>query len=233
MNPIGELGVYYVHPGAEPEGVARLSYTLSAADDGGNPSVAPLKAYAAGRYPADERTLMVALPGVGGQRTRGPAAAGSGTDQGPRPMPIVHVIIPADFRGVQSPGHGSAYGWENMHAGLDGIAIDLPALHVRPTHGELVPMNLRVKDPVWPMRDMLDVNFSVKPGEAHTLWLDTRDRVLPEGKSLYLTIASASPEFGAASLEGAAVRLVFKRYEDALPEQIADAWPRCGTTTPT
>ncbi len=108
---------------------------------------------------------------------------------------------------MQSPGHGSAYGWENMHAGLDGIAIDLPALNVKPTHGEVIPMNLQVKDPMWPMRDMLDVNFSVKPGEPHTLWLDTRDRILPEGKSLYLTIASASPEFrhgGARRRAGAA-----------------------------
>ena len=109
-----------------------------------------------------------------------------------------------------------------MHAGLDGIAIDLPALNVKPTHGEYVPMNIQIKDPIWPMRDMLDFSFSVKPGEPHTLWLDTRDRILPHLKSLYLTIASASPEFGAASLEGARVRLVFKPYKDALPEHIAD-----------
>ena len=71
-------------------------------------------------------------------------------------------------------------------------------------------MNIQIKDPLWPMRDMLDFNFSVKPEEAHTLWLDTRDRILPNDKSLYITIASASADFGPASLEGAEVRLVFK-----------------------
>lgn len=223
--PIGELGAYYVHPGAEPDGVAKLSYTLSSRDVGGNPSVAPLRAFVVGRYPPDERAMMIALPGgesVGGVLGRTRAGQEASQPLRPESLPIVHIVIPADFRGVQSAGHGSTYGWENMHAGLDGIAIDLPALNVKPTHGELIPMNLQVKDPVWPMRNLMDVNVSVKPGEAHTVWLDTRDRVLPEGKSLYLTIASASPEFGVASLEGAQVRLVFKRYEDALPEQIAD-----------
>ena len=85
-----------------------------------------------------------------------------------------------------------------MHAGLDGIAIDLPALNLKPTHGDVIPMNIQIKDPIWPMRDMLDFSFSVKPGEPHTLWLDTRDRILPNGKSLYITIASASAEFGPA-----------------------------------
>ncbi len=32
--------------------------------------------------------------------------------------------------------------------------------------GEYVPMNIQVKDPMWPMRDMLDFSFSVKPGET-------------------------------------------------------------------
>ncbi|GAC1417773.1 MAG: LamG domain-containing protein [Acidobacteriaceae bacterium] len=222
--PIGELGAYYVHPGAEPEAAGKLSYRLSAGD-GGNPSVAPLKAFIAGRYPADERAMMIALPGGSATADDGHGARGS-TDPAkygrPQMMPLVHIVIPADFREVQSAGHGSAYGWENMHAGLDGIAIDLPALNLKPTHGSLVPMNLQIKDPIWPMRDLLDVNFSVKPGEPYTLWLDTRDRVLPEGKSLYLAIASASPEFGVAALEGAQLRLVFKKYDDALPEQIAD-----------
>jgi hypothetical protein len=62
----------------------------------------------------------------------------------------------------------------------------------------------------------------VKPGEAKTLWLDLRDRVLPNGRSLYLTIAGAGPDFGTASLEGAQLRLVFKPREDARPEHELD-----------
>ena len=70
------------------------------------------------------------------------------------------------------------------------------------------------------MRDMFDISFSVKPGEPHTLWLDTRDRILPNGKSLYLTIASATAEFGPAALEGMHLRLIFKPWKDALPEHV-------------
>ncbi len=119
-------------------------------------------------------------------------------------------------------GHGYSYGWENMDAGLDGIAIDLPALNLKPTHGDLIPLNIQIKDPIWPMRDMLDFSFSVKPGEPHTLWLDTRDRILPNDKSLYITIACASPEFSTDALEGANLRLIFKPWKDAAPEHIAD-----------
>ncbi|MDE3106230.1 MAG: LamG domain-containing protein, partial [Acidobacteriota bacterium] len=221
--PIGEFGAYYIHPGVEPQGVARLSYTLTARTGAENPSLQELQQFIAGRYPADERATMVALPAGEAPRSKGQpshASAGSAVARG---LPIVHILIPADFRDVQaSVGHGGSYGWENMHAGLDGIAIDLPALALHPTHGDVIPLNLQVKDPLWPMRNLLDVNFSVRPGEKHTLWLDTRDRILPNLKSLYLTIASASPEFGPQALEGAQVRLIFKRYEDALPEHIAD-----------
>ncbi len=66
------------------------------------------------------------------------------------------------------------------------------------------------------------LHLSVKPGEPHTLWLDTRDRILPNGKSLYITIAAQSAEFSTDALEGAEVRLIFKPYKDALPEHIAD-----------
>jgi hypothetical protein len=138
-------------------------------------------------------------------------------------LPLVHILIPADMRGNRSGGRGAGgTSWQNIDGGLDGIAIDLPALHIKPTHGDYIPMNIQIKDPLWPMRDMLDFNFSVKPKEAHTLWLDTRDRILPNDKSLYITIASASADFGPASLEGAEVRLVFKPRKDALPEHIAD-----------
>jgi hypothetical protein len=62
----------------------------------------------------------------------------------------------------------------------------------------------------------------VRPGEPHTLWLDTRDRILPNDKSLLITIASASAEFNANVLEGAEVRLIFKPYNDAVKEHVAD-----------
>ena len=211
-TPIGELAAYYVHPGNEPAGIAQLRYRLTAAAEPDNPSLKPLTDFIDGRYPPDERMTMVALPAAAPRTPRKTAQAG---------LPLVHILIPADFREVPN-NHAFSYGWENMHAGLDGIAIDLPALRVEPTHGEYFPLNIQVKDPLWPMRDMLDFTFSVKPGEPHTLWLDTRDRILPNGKSIWLTIAGAGADFTPALLEGAEVRLIFKPWKDAAPEHEID-----------
>ena len=278
--PIGELSAYYVHPGREPAGSAKLTYRLTAnASPADNPSLDSLVAFVAGRYPADERQTLLATPagGFGGRGGRGgppviiegdaaiggegggpeafaavpavPAPADSGAAEPPAAgtptgrrgggrgglsaaprataqsgLPLVHILIPADLRGMRSGGArgGSGSSWQNIDGGLDGIAIDLPAFHLKPTHGDCIPMNIQVKDPLWPMRDMLDFSFSVKPGEPHTLWLDTRDRILPNDKSLYITIAAAAADFGPSALEGAALRLIFKPRGEALPEHIAD-----------
>jgi hypothetical protein len=214
-QPIGELSAYYVHPGMEPAGVATLRYKLTAKispDD--NPSTLPLVKYIDGRFPADERMTMMAMPaGAPGTRRKD-------TQSG---LPIVHILIPADFRSqMVDSGHGYTYDWENMDGGLDGIAIDLPALNSRPNADGVIPLNIQVKDPLWPMRNMLYFTFAVKPGAPHTLWLDTRDRILPNSKSLYLTIAAQSADFNTSALEGAELRLIFKPYKDALHEHIAD-----------
>ncbi|MGO8758204.1 MAG: LamG-like jellyroll fold domain-containing protein [Terracidiphilus sp.] len=214
-QPIGELSAYYVHPGMEPTGVATLRYRLTnsiRADD--NPSTKPLVDYIAGRFPPDERMTMMAMPA---------GAPGTRTHDTPAGLPIVHILIPADFRSqLISDTHGYTYDWENIDAGLDGIAIDLPPLKIQPNADGVIPLNIQIKDPLWPMRNMFDFTFAVKPNTPHTLWLDTRDRILPNGRSLYLTIAAESADFSTAALEDAELRLVFKPYKDALPEHIAD-----------
>ncbi len=225
--PIGEFAAYYVHPGAEPKGVEVLRYRLSASGAEENASLASLNQFIRDRFAADERvTLMAELDTEAGERraaSAGPRYVPPVTTPVAPGMPIVHILVPADLRTPHGgENHGVAYDWENLHAGLDGIALDLPALNLKATAGGLVPMNIQIKDPIWPMRNLLDFSFSVKPGEAHTLWLDTRDRILPNGKSLYLEIASASPEFSATALRGAHLRLIFKSWDDALPEHVAD-----------
>jgi len=236
--PISEFSAYYVHPGAEPaHPTAVLRYSVSSRTDLNNPYLTPIVDFIHNRFPADERSIVVAMPGGGpapgageargaGRRGARPGATGADTATHaakPASLPIVHILIPADIRALQpGEGHGATYSWENMHAGLDGIAIDLPAMNFAPTADGRIPFNIQIKDPIWLMRDMLDFSFSVKPGEPHTLWLDTRDRILNNGKSLYITIASASPEFNAAALEGMNIRLIFNPYEDALPEHISD-----------
>jgi hypothetical protein len=163
-----------VHPGAEPTGVDTLRYRLTATirpDD--NPSTAPLVDYIRGRFPADERMTMMAMPA---------GAPGTRAKEVPPGLPIVHILVPADFRSqMVADGHGFSYGWENIDAGLDGIAIDLPALKIQPNADGVIPLNIEIKDPLWPMRDMLTFTFAVQPNTPHTLWLDTRDRILPNG----------------------------------------------------
>ena len=199
-QPIGELAAYNVTPGTEPAGSMKLAFRLEPRPI--DPvAVAPLQQFIAGRFTPDERTTLVARP-VNSPRENNP-----GADCAPS-LPLIHLLIPDT--------------WDKIDGGLDGIAIDLPALNVKPTHGALFPLNIQVKDPLWPMRNLLDFTFSVKPGEAKTLWLDLRDRILPAGKGLWLTVAAAGPDFQRRSLCGAEVRLVFKPREAARAEHELD-----------
>jgi Concanavalin A-like lectin/glucanases superfamily len=214
-TPIGELSAYNVTDAREPSGTGKLSYRLTGLAEPAYPNVKPLVAFVAGRYPADQRDTMVALPEGAPRLARKPSAGG---------LPIVHVLVPSDFRDVNFNARRTdfSYSWANMAGGLDGVALDLPALKMAPTHGDAIPLNVQIKDPIWPLRNLLDVSFSVKAGMPHTVWFDTRDRILPNDRPLYFTIASASPEFDAADLEGAAVRLIFKPLKDAAREHVAD-----------
>jgi hypothetical protein len=219
-TPIGEFGAYYVAPGREPDGIGKLAYRLSASAEPTPPSVQEALAFVSGRHPADERAAIVAVPaGAAPAAPTPPARASASAD-----LPIVHVLIPSDYRDADAGTRRarSTYSWENLPGGLDGIALDLPALNVTPTHGASYPLRIQVKDPIWPLRNMMDVSVSVKPGEARTIWLDLRDRILPNEKGLYLTLSGAGPGLTPAALDGAAVRLVFKARQDALAEHTQD-----------
>jgi hypothetical protein len=174
----------------------------------------PLLKYIEGRFPPDERMTMMAIPAGAPEEHHKRQQSG---------LPIVQILIPADFRSqMNGVDHTFSYGWEYIDAGLDGIAIDLPPLHIHPNADGVIPLNIQVKDPLWPVRNMLYFTFSVKPDTPQTLWLDTRDRILPNGKSLYITIAAQSGDFGPAALGGIEVRLIFRPYKKALAEHIAD-----------
>jgi hypothetical protein len=233
--PIQEFNAFDITAGSEPDELT-LSYAVNA---GSPPEAFPaldeLTRWIKGRYSADERSMVVALPngraavgGRGARRAVGDDAAQAAPAKSGGTLPIVHVLIPDDFRltrvatASSSANVAPSYTWEEIDGGLDGIAIDIPALDVKPLANGLIPLNIQVKDPIWPMRDLMDVSVSVKPGEARTVFLDTRDRILPDGKSLYLTISGAGPDFNAAQLNGMNVRLKFKPRADALPEHIAD-----------
>jgi hypothetical protein len=213
-TPIQEIEAFDIGAGAEPAGTTKLTYTVKANVAPDSPDLDELNAFIAGRFPPAERATVVAVPD--GAQTRSRKA-----DDQPR-LPIVHILIPYEL-GAAPPAiplaRSFGYGWQNMHDALDGVAIDLPAL--KGSGGETIPLNIQVKDPLWPMRNLMDVSVSVKPGEARTLWLDTRDRLLPN-KSFYITIASGDPAFDAKVLDGMKIRLVFKDRQEGLKEHIAD-----------
>ncbi len=203
-QPIGELVALHVAPGEEPIGRAQQKFWLDVGDfSAASPHpLDALETFIVGRHPAGERYRATASSAPPPHLANG---SGVHLDQ----LPLVHVTIPDT--------------WDDRADALDGLAIDLPDFkNLPPTHGGLIAFNLRVKDPLWPARDLLDFSFSVKPGEPHTLWLDLRDRVLPTGKPLYLTLASSAPAFTELSLRGAAVRLVFKPRDAALAEHTLD-----------
>ncbi len=102
------------------------------------------------------------------------------------------------------------------------MEIKLPSLNVTPTHDGVFPVNIRIKDPLWQMRDMADFSFSVIPGDAPVLWIDLRDRILPEERALYLTISGAGADLTPELLSGTVVRLVFKTSEQSLAEHQID-----------
>lgn len=205
-EPIGELSAYQVTAGGPPSGDSVLAYSLepppapSAADDA---SVALARRFIARRFAPDERALLLARPS-GGAASPAPVRAGAA----PRPLPLVHVVIPA--RSFERDD------------GLDGISLELPALRAAPTHGGLLPLRVQVKDPLWLHRNLLDFSFSVKPGEARRLWLDTRDRILPRDRPLWLTFAAASADFGPGALRGARLALHFEPRARAQVEHELD-----------
>jgi len=217
--PIGELSAYNVDAGKEPAGIHTLSYSLINKTDQPNDQFQPLLKFIDGRYMPDERAVMVAVPQQSKQESLKKSTE--------KTLPLVHLLIPCNSQfdsqnTISAESSDSLYNWENINGGLDGIAIDLPAMKIKPVSGGFIPLNIQIKDPIWPMRNMLDFSFSVKPGEARTLWLDIRDRILAKGKNLYVTIASACPDFNPQVLDSAQVRLIFKPWKEAYREHVQD-----------
>lgn len=216
-NPIGEINVFNVKNAPVPEGRNIFSYTITTSRIAAeNPCLDELKSYIAGRFMVDERNLAVAMPGDGG-RFRDEKSDSKNS------LPVVHILIPNDIKDINNRrvNRVFSYTWEGMNAGLDGIELELPAIEFADGIGQ-ASFNLQIKDPLWPDRNMFDFSFSVKKGTGAKIFCDLRDRILPEGKSLYFTIASSDTNFNASYLNGAKVNLVFKSYESAKKEHIND-----------
>jgi hypothetical protein len=215
--PIQEIGVYNVTPGAIPESIGDYAYTVRAGVEPSYVATDKLSEFIAGRYPVEERDTLAALPSSAPTTARTTALTGD--------RPIAHVLIPIDFRRGRAGGplirNVPTLSFQEA-GGLDGVVLDIPALKSTPGADGLISLNIRVKDPLWPLRDLLDVNVAVKPGEARTVFLDTRDRILDDDDSLYFTVAASSPDFHASDLDGMGVKMIFKTREAARAEHVAD-----------
>ena len=242
-TPVQEVNVFDVHAGDAPQGILRLEYTLEDFDSRCNPTLMDIEAWVRGRYRPGERRMLLAQPAAERQydNPMDHARAAAGPTEGGKPL--VHIVIPNDIRdlGIYEPqtvetapmdfgefgiswrSNIRSYSWIKLRGGLDGIRLLLPALDASMAGPEgLIPLNIQVKDPVWPLRDWMDFSFSVRPGEPRTLWLDLRDRILPDDKPLYLTLAGAGTDFPQEALKQIRIELIFKDYEAAKAEHIAD-----------
>jgi len=200
-EPINTFMVYNVEEGRAPEGRDSETFVLTQAPRTlENRALNEIALFVKGRYPADERSMMVGVP-------QGESSPGAPQEKPAHAQPVIHIAIPYS---------------ENSDSGLIGVEIEIPSLQVSPTHGDVFPMNLRIKDPLWLMRDLADFSFSIKPGNAHTLYIDTRDRMLPEGRALYLTLAGAGADLTPELLQGTTIRLIYSSKEDVLTEHIED-----------
>ena len=235
-TPIQEFNAFKVGGGTAPEGVLTLSYGLQDFQDFQNPMLTDIAGYIDGRFRAGERAKVLAGTWNTTRETSLSKVEGG--------SPVAHIIIPSDCKelNLNVPlvpaevgttasefGRNSTWNtrrdnasWRMLHVGLDGIKISLPSIDAAPVKDGLIPMNIAVMDPLDPLRYMMDFSFSIKPGDARTLWLDLRDRILPEDKPLYIRISSGSRDFSADKLQGTRIDLIFKDFDLAKEEHVTD-----------
>lgn len=241
-TPIQEFNLFNVSAGetGKTNPVKVLSYGLTDFNSLCNHQLEEIETAIDSRFRKGERAKLLATGWTPVLKDMKLTASGN--------TPVAHIIIPSDCKeldinvpleeetvgsvnsemnnkfstwsqlrsGVEPPA------WSLLHAGLDAIRISLPPMDVKAEKNGLMPLNIAVMDPISPQRYMFDFSFSVKPGEARTLYLDVRDRILPVDKPLYIRISAANASFSAASLQGTRIDLIFKDYNSAKAEHITD-----------
>jgi len=119
-------------------------------------------------------------------------------------LPFVHIIL--------------EYTADNTR-GLDGIEIIIPPLN---PPSDTISLAIQIKDPLWYYRNMAFFTFQIHRGQEQKIWFDLRDRILPDGKCMYLTIACADFDFNSSMLDGAKIRMIYKPAEQARNEHVID-----------
>lgn len=116
-------------------------------------------------------------------------------------FPVYNIIVPYEVDDT---------------VGLDGMGITLPAFE------KATDVSIQIRDPLWYHRNLCSFSFHCPAGENKTLWFDTRDRVLPEKRCLYVRMVFSDPCVTKAVLEQASLRTVFKPFAEAKPEHELD-----------
>lgn len=206
-QPIGDITLLQVEPGMAPEGIKRERFYFPEKFDGGTASLEPgiqeICAFIKGRFLPDERLSFC------GSRKKEENKKRTVRMEPASSLPIAHFMLP----------YGSQEG-----LGFDGLLLHLPPLeNGRRDSADWIYVNVQVKDPLWIYRNLMQFTFAVRPGKERNIWLDTRDRLLPEGKAMYVTLAF-SEQIPVTELMGIWMDMIYKKAEDAKKEHIADRW---------
>jgi len=196
-EPIGDISLFMVEPGVVREPYKQETFYPASIMDGikqsGQTSVTR---FIDGRFLYDERYTLFG--------SRFPSKTSIDTLE--NSLPLVHVILPYT---------------DDPTVGMDGLCIHFPALSS--SEQGMVTLNIQVKDPLWIYRNLFNYTVSIQQGMQKTLFLDTRDRILPLEGVLYLTIASSIP-LTSASLQNMRLHIIYKPANEAKTEHIADRW---------
>ena len=144
------------------------------------------------RFLPYERGMMTAVP-------QGESIETSNADDAR--FPVYNVIIPYKA---------------DTALGLDGMEIMLPALE------EDTDISIQIRDPLWYYRNLCYFSFHCEKGKEKTLWFDTRDRILPKGRSLYVQFTFSNACVMKDTMKNVRLRTVFKSFADAKEEHVID-----------
>ena len=248
-EPIGDITLLEVEPGMAPDGVKRECFVFEpdSGETGGRdqrsgdqsgrdygldegmlastPGVDEIRKFIDGRYMEDEKTMFIGRSRnslmtaetaeiAGTEETAGAIGGAVGASakvpMTNRKLPICHLLMPYQY---------------DETVGMDGLLLHLPALDVKPSHGEFILVNIQLKDPLWLYRNLIQFTFALRPNQKKDIWLDCRDRILPEGKALYATIAcSSAVNMSSQEFQNITAEIIYKPVEDAKKEHIEDRW---------
>ncbi len=231
-EPIGDFELLYADGSGAPVGDTRQTFRLGFQKSSYSKAEEELMDFIQGRYHPLEQNVVAASmkteegtgqgAGEGAEGETGERAAGrtegetgegaagrTEEDAGGRrrgaegdngKRPFYQIVIPYEA---------------DENRGLDGVELAIP-----PAAKER-GFSVQIKDPLWYYRNLMQVTFRTGK-EGCCLWLDTRDRILPAEKCLYMTVACDDEGFFGEELTRWEVSLMYKDRREAEAEHCQD-----------